>query len=460
MKLGKFELDKIYCGDCMELIKEIPDNSIDLIVTDPPYQLSSTSRARPDQTKEGSYGREVPFLRQQSRIKKGFMGKEWDVLPPIEVWKESLRVLKPGAFAFIMTTPRQDSLSQVLMDLTKSGFFMGFSSIYWTYASGFPKAMNIGKMIDKRLGIKVKEGVGFKTAGEYGNRNLPDPTPQGEERDKMRHKVVSPQAKKLEGSYGGFQPKPAVEVIIVAMKPLSEKTYIDQALKNKKGITWLDDGRIPYESEKDKKDGQSERQTTSKGFQTYSEGKNNKFIRNIRSDLKGRFPANLLVSDDVLNNGKITRSKAGLRDNKIKQKIYGGGKGIPPKSIYSSVEDKGSYSRYFDLDKWAVSKGVKDTFPFLIVPKASKSEKKRGLENMDIKNYHPTVKPIKLMFYLIMLGSREGDINLDPFIGWGTTAIACKLLNRRYLGFEINKKYVEIAKARLSAIEYVQDSML
>ncbi|GAG66891.1 unnamed protein product [marine sediment metagenome] len=137
-KLGKFELDNVYCGDCKELMGYIPNNTIDLIVTDPPYQLSSTSRARPDQTKEGSYGKEVPFSRQQSRIKKGFMGKKWDILPPIEVWKESLRILKPGAFAFIMTTPRQDSLCQILMDLTNAGFFMGFTSIYWTYASGFP----------------------------------------------------------------------------------------------------------------------------------------------------------------------------------------------------------------------------------------------------------------------------------------------------------------------------------
>lgn len=134
MKLGKFELDNVYCGDCEKLMKYIPSNKVDLIVTDPPYQLSSTSRARPDQTKEGSYGREVPFSRQQSRITKGFMGKEWDVLPPIEVWQECLRVLKPGAFAFIMTTPRQDVLMTQIQALSEAGFNTGFTSIYWTYA--------------------------------------------------------------------------------------------------------------------------------------------------------------------------------------------------------------------------------------------------------------------------------------------------------------------------------------
>ena len=139
----------IYHKDCSDM-GELPDESIDLIVTDPPYQLSTIDRfKKPDSgekwnVKSGVY----------HRIDKGFMGQEWDVLPPVEVWRECLRVLKPGAFAFIMTTPRQDSLCQILEDLTKAGFQMGFSSIYWAYASGFPKAQNIGKAVDKRLGAE------------------------------------------------------------------------------------------------------------------------------------------------------------------------------------------------------------------------------------------------------------------------------------------------------------------
>jgi len=120
------------------------------------------------------------------------------------------------------------------------------------------------------------------------------------------------------------------------------------------------------------------------------------------------------------------------------------------------------------------------TLPFLIVPKASKSEKNKGLEGeekprklwkgseghkgvgdykpdgsprADTKhqNFHPTVKPLKLMSYLIMLGSREGDVILDPFLGSGTTAIAAKQLKRKYIGIEREQEYVEIAKARLKA---------
>ena len=115
------------------------------------------------------------------------------------------------------------------------------------------------------------------------------------------------------------------------------------------------------------------------------------------------------------------------------------------------------------------------TFPFLIVPKASKREKNEGLEgegkiperygemkgtsehapNRQNKqqNHHPTVKPIKLMSYLIMLASREGDIVLDPFVGSGTTCIAAQNLNRKYIGIDKSEEYCKIARARLKQVQ-------
>ena len=141
-----------------------------------------------------------------------------------------------------------------------------------------------------------------------------------------------------------------------------------------------------------------------------------------------------------------------------------------------SKSDEGSFSRFFDLDKWA-----QKTFPFLIVPKASKSEKNKGLGEYDKKqqmyyddrrgnsldimvkrdsegkplnqpkhNFHATVKPLKLMSYLITLGSRTSDAVLDPFSGSGTTLLACQLLNRHCIGTEIEEKYCEIAAKRCS----------
>lgn len=107
-------------GDCLSFMGELPGNLVDLIVTDPPYGYQ-------------------------------FMGKDWDkAVPTVEIWKECLRVLKPGGFAFIMSAPRQDVLARMIINLEEAGFKTGFTSLYWTYASGFPKAHNVGKILDKR----------------------------------------------------------------------------------------------------------------------------------------------------------------------------------------------------------------------------------------------------------------------------------------------------------------------
>jgi site-specific DNA-methyltransferase (adenine-specific) len=178
------------------------------------------------------------------------------------------------------------------------------------------------------------------------------------------------------------------------MKPLSEKTYVDQALRNGKGITWLDDARIPSNTT-----WQSTRPSGS------WEGGELQDIPRASHD-SGRFPANLLASDEVL----------------------------------------GEHSRFFSLDAWAekLPPEVREVFPFLIVPKAAKSEK--GEDNV-----HPTVKPLKLMQYLVTLGSRPGDLVLDPFSGSGSTCVAAKLLDRHYIGIDLSLEYCRIAVHRIAA---------
>jgi site-specific DNA-methyltransferase (adenine-specific) len=238
-------------------------------------------------------------------------------------------------------TQRQDSLARAIVGIEDAGFKIGFTSMYWTRASGFSAPQNIGKALNKRF---------------------------------------NSEAKKYEGSYAGFQPKPAVEVIIVAMKPRDEKTYMNQVLSNGKGVTWFDDCKIPFDGE------------------------------------DPRFPSNLLVSDSLLY----------------------------------------EHTKYFNLDLWFqelaenLPDEAKKTFPFLIVKRTSEKEKDAGLENR--KNTHPTIKPIKLMAYLITMGSRENDIVLDPFAGSGTTCLAAKMLNRRYIGIEIDKEYHEIALRRMKKV--------
>ena len=313
-------------GNSLELLKEIEPDSVDCMVTDPPYGIS-------------------------------FMNKNWDsAVPNIAIWKECLRVLKPGAFAFVMCSPRSDVQAEMVIKLKEAGFEVGFSPIYWVYASGFPKAENIAKAIDKRFrdqSIKALKGFVYDTVfkslgippavydeilasisvGETGYDKRIIGQKKLNPRDKRAYTPntydgmngtgtfeknpdmnyitapVSDEAKALNGAYT-YNPKPAVEVIIVAMKPLSEKTYVDQALKNGKGITWPDDGRIPYGNEIPNLGGRpSHGRGEDYGFKPLGE--------DAMANQDGRFPANLLVQDDVLDNGIITKSGTLLKKHTI-----------------------------------------------------------------------------------------------------------------------------------------------
>ena len=444
---------KLINGNSLEVLKDYDDNSVDLLCTDPPYGY-------------------------------GFMGKDWDqTLPPRKIFEECLRVLKPGSLAFVMSAPRSDVQYRMAQMLEEVGFNVSFTPIYWAYATGFPKAMNMGKKTEKE---------------------------------------------NLEGSYAGYQPKPAVEVVIVAMKPLEQKGYLDQALDNQKGVTWLDDCRIPFAGMRDKEqfdkdnvaammnfDGKYEkgegkmyeggwekpnREGLSRGIQasrkttkrkpreenTVFKTSGFKSEDNDTADASplGRFAANLLVSDKVLDTGKKTKSTGGRAYQNTNEMFSGGwaydeeGTGENP-----GKGDEGDFSRYYSLDEWWKSRLVKlnpevqRTFPFLVVPKASKSEKNMGLDDFEkqqkiyngqspesskdmkgvdkkfttqpTKNNHPTVKPLQLFSYLVTLGSRKDDVVLDPFMGSGTTPISCVTLDRKYLGIEREKDYFEIAEARV-----------
>ena len=469
-------MNKIINGDSLKVLKKLEDESVDLICTDPPYGYS-------------------------------FMGKDWDkVVPSVEIWKECLRVLKPGGFCFVMSAPRIDVQSRMGTKLEDAGFQTNFSPIYWTYATGFPKATNVGKAVDKKLG-KTRRVVGQrkdileKQAKdlERGYRKIKDRYDKGAPERNNGFKTVSAdvtepesdEAKQLEGSYVGYQPKPAVEVILVCMKPIEEKSYIDQAMKNGKGVTWLDDCRVPYQSEKDLKSATFGTQTDIKNnnFNNNRPSDGHVFAKDVEGNPDGRFPANLIVQDDVLNDGK-NRKTTWISDKHQNNRDgdFLGSMKHPGNQVYN---DEGSFSRFYDLDAWWKSQihklpeSVQKTFPFMVVAKASKREKNEGLaDNFEeklqananyrpshleeansgsngkphgryskTKNNHPTVKPIELMSYLITLGSRENDVVVDPFVGSGTTCIAAKLLNRQYIGIEKEKDYAIIAKARIKNVE-------
>lgn len=480
-------------GDCLEELKKLDDNSVDLLCTDPPYGYGFMGKhwdtfKEKDSTKSQQVGWMSPGMKKDTYGMKEFFDP---------IWTECLRVLKPGALAFVMSAPRSDVQTIMVQTLRDAGFDISFTPIYWTYASGFPKAMNIGKMIDKRDGNKREvigidknsapdlRDVGKKSKEAIGIDKLSYGQVQNAERKEME---ITKGSSELEGSYGGFQPKPAVEVVLVAMKPIEEKGLMAQAEKNGKAVSWFDDCRIPFDEDDTPQGGYGAmdigigkpgetQEYRSKDYENYvKKQKSFKGSKTIGTTIKGnehflggdieqldpsenfvdekagRFPANVLVSDEVLDD----------------------------------------YSRYFSLDEWfsknleSLPEPVQQTFPFMIVPKASKSEKNEGLDNFEVKqqkggggtsndtwyeddvnsasgkfgsekapsrNIHPTVKPLTLMNYLVVLGSRKGDVVLEPFAGSGTTALACVSQERDYIAIEREEEYYEIAKARLDKVE-------
>ena len=527
---------KLINGDCLEELKKIDDNSVDLLCTDPPYGYGFMGKhwdkfEEKQSTKSQTVGWMSPGMKKTTYGMREFF---------VPIWKEALRVLKPGALSFIMSAPRSDVQTIMVQTLVEAGFDVSFTPIYWAYATGFPKAMNIGKAVDKRLN-KKREVIGKKPNPKF-DMDMRYPNDDGgwlgREEFNIEGGPASDEAKSLDGSYAGYQPKPAVEVVIVAMKPLEQKGYLDQALDNQKGVTWLDDCRIPFAGMSDKEqfdkdnvagmmnfDGKYEkgegkmyeggwekpnREGLSRGIQASrkttkrkpreentvfkTSGFKSEDNDTAEASPLGRFAANLLVSDNVLDTGKKTKSTGGRAYQNTNEMFSGGwaydeeGTGENP-----GKGDEGDYSRYYSLDEWWKSRllklnpEVQRTFPFLVVPKASKSEKNMGLENVEAKqrdmlhigqlkkqqgevwidrkdgkgkvkfnrrylpqkNIHPTVKPIQLFSYLVTLGSRKDDVVLDPFMGSGTTPIACVTLDRKYLGIEREKDYFEIAEARV-----------
>lgn len=433
---------KIINNDCLVAMKEMPDNSIDAICCDPPYEL-------------------------------GFMGKKWDnsgIAYNVEMWKECLRVLKPGGYLLSFGGTR--TYHRMACAIEDAGFEIR-DMMEWIYASGFPKSMNIGKMYDKKMGNKREMIKEYKTHDIRNNSLLG-----------KKGSMAVTQTKGNSPYEGlGTALKPAHEPIVCARKPLSEKTVVDNVMKWGTGGIEIDECRIPIKSEYEKKHlkdiaiGQNN-STHGKFFG----GKGKSLASSI--DIVGRFPANVLCQDDALNDGEIQITKAD--SNYQYNKTNCGGNTFTKRGTYTPRNDIGSKSRYFDIDVWNEKYGL------LQFPKASKSERNRGCEELEehnpcyeshrpnyqntkgietpyagtgrsgnnLKNNHPTVKSLPLMRYLVTLVSRKGQTVLDPFAGSGTTLVACKELGRDYIGIELEEQYIPIIEARLKAVKSIQEELI
>jgi DNA modification methylase len=390
------EINTIIHGDCFEVLKSYPDNFFDSIVTDPPYGIS-------------------------------FMNRKWDYdIPTVELWKEVIRVLKPGGHALVACGTRTQH--RMAVNLEDAGFEIR-DIVSWVYGSGFPKSLNVGKAIDKLEGNE-REVIGEKLFC----RSESNCYAQDEWTRQQAGKNIAITKGNSEWEGWGTALKPSVEFFTLCRKPLSEKTVAKNVLKWGTGAINIDDCRVDFLNEIDKKEACSLRPN----YKLHNEKRvvfdclNGKGTEK-RGNPQGRFPANFIYdgSDEVIELFPETKSGE-IQGVKQKQKVTN--------VAYGKFSHHSNYNPHYKSNSGSASR-------FFYCAKASPSER-----NMDCENKHPTVKPIKLMSYLVRLITPPDGVVLDCFGGSGTTAIACIEENKNYVLIEREKEYIDIAQARINAV--------
>lgn len=439
----------IYHGNNIDVLKTFEDNSVDSIVTDPPYGLS-------------------------------FINKHWDYdVPSVELWKECLRVLKPGGHLLSFFGTRTYHRGTVRIE--NAGFEIR-DMISWIYGSGFPKSMDISKAIEGKIKNGTSNKKDFsKLSGErldrgnwgiakmqnvHGQRDKNYDT-ETEQIDRLgKLEATTPEAIQWNG--WGTALKPACEPICVARKPVNG-TIAGNVLKYGTGGINIDGCRIGITDN-------SKNNWKPKGYElknsVYEYG--SKEIATEQNPA-GRFPANIIF-DEIA--GVMLDEQSG-ESNGSRPNLEIGHTATNRKGVYSSIQNslvKNNIKTKRHPDTGGASR-------FFYCAKASKAERNGGLEgfeeigvreknegnpeNWDLSkgkvrermvtkpqsNHHPTVKPLKLMQYLVRLVTPPNGICLDPFCGSGTTLMACVKEGFNYIGIEREADYVKIAEARIEWVK-------
>ena len=398
----------------------MPDNSVDSIVTDPPYELTSGKNA-----------------------KTGFMGMAWDgsgIAFNVEVWQEALRVLKPGGHLIAFSGSR--TYHRMAVAIEDAGFEIR-DQIMWVYGSGFPKSHNISKGIDKAAGAE-RERVPY-TGGIASGQNNYGGGGEIHKGTKVGSVAILDAAKQWDG--WGTALKPAHEPIVLARKPL-QGTIANNVLTYGTGGLNIDGSRV----------GSEER------FLAPATPREGTFNASFEDDYKGktvegRWPANFIHdgSDEVVALfPSNVKGQVGMKKDVGDFRFITGDTETVQKFNYGTT-DNGSAARFFYCAKASKrdrNEGLDEAF------QAKKSDTRDAVgagiwEQMNAahKNHHPTVKPTDLMRYLCRLITPPNGTVLDPFMGSGSTGKAAILEGFDFIGIEQSAEYLEIAKAR---IEYAQ----
>jgi hypothetical protein len=416
MKYHSSQQFTLYNGDSKQILPTLPENSIDSIVTDPPYEL-------------------------------GFMGKSWDstgVANDVDLWKEVLRVLKPGGYLLSFGGSR--TYHRMAVAIEDAGFEIR-DQIMWVYGSGFPKSHNISKGIDKAAGAK-------REVAPQGSTSCPDfPNPCNGHNETGRYSPTvhalptlanTDAAQQWQG--WGTALKPAHEPIVLARKPFTG-TVANNVLSYGTGGINIDGSRVGSEG------GTTGSEYIPNNTPIYGKGLGN--TGEVVPLNTGRWPANFIHdgSDEVVELFPITNpAKSGFRNPNGEQSTnafgdYNGQPGV----VGGHSDDGGSAARFF------------------YCAKAGKRDRNEGLDGFVNKvaggmqgrtdgtissitynqNHHPTVKPTDLMQYLCRLITPSNGTILDPFLGSGSTGKAAMYEGFKFVGIELTDEYLPIAKARI-----------
>lgn len=390
------------CKQGMQVM--IADNSIDAIVTDPPYGLSKQPKME-EVLKHWLAGDDY------NATGSGFMGKTWDsFVPGPSIWKEAYRCLKPGAWAVVFAGSRTQDL--MALSLRLAGFEIMDTGM-WLYGSGFPKSLDISKAIDKTLGAE-REIIGKSSngiAGGSGEFTTGNSNTCGFKSEFNITKPATDQAKQWQG--WGTALKPAYEPFILARKPL-DGTYANNVLKYGVGGLNIDGCRVAGVPESTRFNPKIHKHD---GWRMNETGEQCA----INASPLGRFPAN------IIHDGLDETWAKYFYCAKVSKKDRD--EGLEDLSITSACEMTG---------------GREEGSDGLNSPRAGAGR------TTGSRNIHPTVKPTDLMRYLCRIVTPPEGLILDPFSGSGSTGKAAVLEGFNFIGFEMDEKYCEIANTRIN----------
>jgi len=416
---------KLYHGSMLDMLEVIEPNTIDSIVTDPPYEL-------------------------------GFMGKSWDntgIAFKQETWEKCFEVLKPGGYLLAFGGTR--TYHRIACAIEDAGFEIR-DCIMWLYGSGFPKSMNIGK------GIEAKEKYG-KASTDVKRRieqecNTPEYTlkqtnngAMGEIIETTRKEYIPNTKLAKQWNGWGTALKPSFEPIIVARKPF-KGSLVDNVMEYGVGGINIDECRIATDEDTGRVCGTN--RDVYGGF--------DKKTITVKNKL-GRFPSNVIHdgSEEVISGFPDTNPTKPHDGDGLPLDTRNMGWGF--KRMPSTIEDNGgSASRYFYCAKASKKdrdEGL-DMFDSMQISDGSirsnsETGRKYGANPVEKKNIHPTVKPVELMQYLVRLVTPKNGTTLDCFCGSGSTGKATMFENRereanyKFIGIELTKEYLPICEARI-----------